>query len=141
MGTHLAGALSRGEVNHTPLKTADLRFQDVIPGNGLGAFNGPHMNLMVQGGAQDGVAKGAHGGKIAILRGLNDRGERVDGSVGKGFGYGAQGGTFVVQGDADSRCGIRLSGADIVIAGEVREFVGRQSRLPRCAGQHQGLRI
>ena len=123
LGTHLAGALSRGEVNHTPLKTADLRFQDVIPGNGLGAFNGPHMNLMVQGGAQDGVAKGAHGGRIAILRGLNDRGERVDGSVGKGFGYGAQGGTFVVQGDADSRCGIRLSGADIVIAGEVRERV------------------
>ena len=64
----------------------------------------------VQGGAQDGVAKGAHGGKIAILRGLNDRGERVDGSVGKGFGYGAQGGTFLIQGDADSRCGIRLSG-------------------------------
>ncbi len=121
LGTHLAGALSRGDINHTPLKSADLRFQDVIPGNGLGAFNGPNMNVTVQGGAQDGVAKGAHGGKIAILRGLNDRGERVDGSVGKGFGYGAQGGTFLIQGDADSRCGIRLSGADIVIGGEIKQ--------------------
>ena len=45
----------------------------------------------------------------------------MDGSVGKGFGYGAQGGTFLIQGDADSRCGIRLSGADIVIGGEIRE--------------------
>ncbi len=123
LGTHLAGALSRGEVNHTPLRAADLRFQDVIPGNGLGAFNSPSVNLMVQGGAQDGVAKGAHGGRISILRGLNDRGERVDGSVGKGFGYGAQGGTFLIQGDADSRCGIRLSGADVVIAGEIRQPV------------------
>ncbi|MEO7715259.1 MAG: glutamate synthase-related protein [Capsulimonas sp.] len=121
LGTHLAGAIARGEVNHTPLKTADLTFQDVIPGNGLGAFNSPFVNVRVQGGAQDGVAKGAYGGKVVILRGLNDRGERVDGSVGKGFGYGAQGGTFLIQGDADSRCGIRLSGADIVIGGEIRE--------------------
>ncbi len=120
LGTHLAGALSRGEVNHTPLKSVELRFQDVVPGNGLGAFNSPAVNVRVQGGAQDGVAKGAHGGRVVILRGLNDRGERVAGSVGKGFAYGAQGGTFVVQGDADSRCGIRLSGADIVIGGEVR---------------------
>jgi glutamate synthase (NADPH/NADH) large chain len=120
LGTHLAGALSRGDIGQTPLKSADLRFQDVIPGNGLGAFNSPAVNLLVQGGAQDGVAKGAHGGRISILRGLNDRGERVDGSVGKGFGYGAQGGTFLIQGDADSRCGIRLSGADVVIAGEIK---------------------
>lgn len=123
LGTHLAGALSRGEINNALFKTADLRFQDVIPGNGLGAFNSQYVNLAVQGGAQDGVAKGAHGGKIAILRGLNDRGERVDGSVGKGFGYGAQGGTFLIQGDADSRCGIRLSGADIVIGGEIKQPV------------------
>ena len=121
LGTHLAGALVRGEVNHKPLKSADLNFQDVIPGNGLGAFNGPSVNVRVQGGAQDGVAKGAHGGKVVIMRGLNDRGERVAGSVGKGFGYGAQGGTFLIQGDADSRCGIRLSGADIVIGGLVTE--------------------
>ena len=121
LGTHLAGALYRGEVNHTPLKTADLNFQDVIPGNGLGAFNSPTVNVRVQGGAQDGVAKGAHGGKVVILRGLNDRGERVAGSVGKGFGYGAQGGTFIIQGDADSRCGIRLSGADIVIGGRITQ--------------------
>ena len=40
---------------------------------------------------------------------MNHDGHRTDGSVGKCFGYGAQGGTLIVQGDADSRAGIRLS--------------------------------
>jgi glutamate synthase (NADPH/NADH) large chain len=121
LGTHLSGAFARGEVMHNPLKAADLLFTNVIPGNGLGAFNSPFVNVRVQGGAQDGVAKGALGGRVVIMKGLNDAGYRVNGSVGKGFGYGAIGGTFVIQGDADSRCGIRLSGASIIVGGEIRE--------------------
>ncbi|HEX5323287.1 MAG TPA: hypothetical protein VFW40_05830, partial [Capsulimonadaceae bacterium] len=117
----LSGALARGEVKHNPLKATDLLFQNVIPGNGLGAFNSPYLNVRVQGGAQDGVAKGSLGGRVVILKGLNDQGYRVDGSVGKGFGYGAIGGTFIIQGDADSRCGIRLSGANIIVGGEITE--------------------
>ncbi|MCA1668049.1 MAG: hypothetical protein LC793_11785 [Thermomicrobia bacterium] len=77
------------------------------------------VDLTVTGGAQDGVGKGAFGGTIAILKGTNGDGKRVDGSVGKSFAYGAQGGTFFVQGNADSRAGIRLSGADVVIGGEL----------------------
>ena len=42
----------------------------------------------------------------------------MNGSVGKSFAYGAQRGRFFVQGSADSRFCIRLSGADVVIAGE-----------------------
>ena len=122
LGTHLSGALARGEVGGDvgrSLKTADLLFQNVIPGNGLGAFNSAHVNVRVYGGAQDGVAKGCMGGRVVIMKGLNDGGYRVNGSVGKGFGYGAIGGTFVIQGDADSRCGIRLSGANIIVGGEI----------------------
>ena len=44
---------------------------------------------------------------------------RVGGSVGKGLAYGAQGGTFLIQGDADSRACIRLSGADVVLGGRI----------------------
>jgi glutamate synthase (NADPH/NADH) large chain len=119
LGTHLSGILARGEIGTQPLKSADLLFQNVIPGNGLGAFNSPHVNVRVYGGAQDGVAKGCMGGRVVIMKGLNDGGYRVNGSVGKGFAYGAIGGTFVIQGDADSRCGIRLSGANIVVGGEI----------------------
>jgi glutamate synthase (NADPH/NADH) large chain len=46
---------------------------------------------------------------------------RIGGSVGKSFAYGAQRGQFFVQGNADSRAGVRLSGADLVIGGELTE--------------------
>jgi glutamate synthase (NADPH/NADH) large chain len=45
----------------------------------------------------------------------------LDGSVGKSFAYGAQGGLFIVQGNADTRACIRLSGADIIFGGEIKE--------------------
>jgi glutamate synthase (NADPH/NADH) large chain len=43
--------------------------------------------------------------------------------VGKSFAYGAQRGRLFVQGSADSRFCIRLSGADVVLAGEPEEPV------------------
>jgi glutamate synthase (NADPH/NADH) large chain len=52
------------------------------------------------------------------MKGRNRLGRRVNGSVGKSFAYGAQRGRFFVQGSADSRFCIRLSGADVVIGGE-----------------------
>jgi len=69
---------------------------------------------------QDGAAKGASGGRIVILKGVNHDGRAVDGAVGKCFAYGAQSGVLVVQGDADSRAGIRLSGADLIFGGRLR---------------------
>ena len=45
----------------------------------------------------------------------------MNGSVGKSFAYGAQRGRLFVQGSADSRFCIRLSGADVVLAGEPAE--------------------
>src|SRR5262245_64724247 len=58
------------------------------------------------------------GGTVSILKGRNGEGRRVNGSVGKSFAYGAQRGRLFVQGSADSRFCIRLSGADVVLAGE-----------------------
>jgi glutamate synthase (NADPH) large chain len=58
------------------------------------------------------------GGTVSILKGENHDGRRVNGSVGKSFAYGAQRGRLFVQGSADSRFCIRLSGADVVLAGE-----------------------
>jgi glutamate synthase (NADPH) large chain len=133
LGTHLAGTLVRR--NHGAaatdsdgpdprplgLKRALLNFYEgSVPGNGLGAFNAEGVEIVVRGGAQDGAAKGASGGRVIILKGVNHDGESVDGSVGKCFAYGAQAGLFVVQGDADSRAGIRLSGADLVLGGRLR---------------------
>jgi glutamate synthase (NADPH/NADH) large chain len=123
LGTHLAGELTRGRMAarwngniHT-----DLVFHEgTIPGNGLAAFNVKGVNVKVEGGAQDGVGKSSLGGKVTILKGMNWQGVRLDGSVGKSLLYGAQGGTFYIQGDADSRACIRLSGADVVVGGRLR---------------------
>jgi glutamate synthase (NADPH/NADH) large chain len=61
------------------------------------------------------------GGTVSILKGKGAGGERVNGSVGKSFAYGAQRGRLFVQGSADSRFCIRLSGADVVLGGEPAE--------------------
>ena len=92
-----------------------------VPGNGLGAFNARGVNITVHGGSEDGVGKMAFGGKIVILKAKGKNGQYLDGSVGKSFAYGAQKGTFIVQGNADSRACIRLSGADVIFGGEVTE--------------------
>ncbi|MEP7271837.1 MAG: glutamate synthase-related protein [Acidobacteriota bacterium] len=125
LGTHLSGKLARMKAKSTlpaHFKRAILNFTEgSISGNGLGAFNAEGVDIVVEGGVQDGAAKSSCGGTIAILMGMNHDGLRVDGAVGKCFGYGAQGGTLIVQGDADSRAGIRLSGADLIIAGRLRQ--------------------
>jgi glutamate synthase (NADPH) large chain len=121
LGTHLCGAIKRGEVpDATEIEAINLSFSNsAIPGNGLAAFIDEGVNVLVEGGAQDGVAKCAKGGRVVILKGLNHNGARLDGSVGKSFAYGAQGGLFLVQGNADTRACIRMSGADVVFGGEV----------------------
>ncbi len=120
LGVHLAGEITRQQLGgQRSVAQVELRFDaGSVAGNGLAAFNVEGLNVVVEGGGQDGVAKGASGGRVAILKGRNPYGQWVDGSVGKSFGYGAIGGTLVVEGSADSRFGIRLSGADVVLGGE-----------------------
>jgi glutamate synthase (NADPH/NADH) large chain len=124
LGTELAGEISRARIfKGGPPSTADtlakLHFNGgSVGGQGLGAFNVYGVDITVEGGAQDGVAKTMLGGKVAIMKGENRFGRRLNGSVGKSFAYGAQRGRLFVQGDADSRFCIRLSGADVVIGGE-----------------------
>ncbi len=125
LGTHLSGKLARAQEQRVlppHFERAMLHLTEgSISGNGLGAYNIEGLDIFVIGGVQDSAAKSSCGGTIAILKGMNHDGIRVDGSVGKCFGYGAQGGTLIVQGDADSRAGIRLSGANLIIAGKLHE--------------------
>src|SRR5581483_11200723 len=79
--------------------------------------------VRVEGGAQDGVGKTMLGGTVSIMKGRNREGRRINGSVGKSFAYGAQRGRLFVQGSADSRFCIRLSGADVVLGGEPEEEI------------------
>jgi glutamate synthase (NADPH/NADH) large chain len=162
LGTHLTGALTRyrkswdwlpghgGVGGHRetwlpPLDEMDTRsvpltalrfFSSSVPGNGLGAYNADPVRIVVEGGAQDGVAKGISGGRVVILKGYNHDGLLIDGSVGKSLAYGGTRGTVIVQGNADSRACIRLSGADVIIGGEIQKplndslgFIGARANI------------
>ncbi|MGQ9735743.1 MAG: glutamate synthase-related protein [Thermaceae bacterium] len=120
LGTHLAGEMARRRLYGKGFD-AEVRLHfdaGSVAGNGLAAFNVEGLEVLVEGGAQDGVAKSAFGGRVAILKGRNAYGAYVDGSVGKSFAYGAIGGLLIVEGVADSRFCIRLSGADVILGGE-----------------------
>ncbi len=162
LGTHLTGALTRFQHNwawmpghggvgghretwRQPIDDIDTRsipntalrfFSSSVPGNGLGAYNAEPVRILVEGGAQDGVAKGISGGRVVIMKGYNHDGKLIDGSVGKSLAYGGTGGFVIVQGDADSRACIRLSGTDVVIGGEISKplndslgFIGARANI------------
>ncbi|RXT04835.1 glutamate synthase-related protein [Ammoniphilus sp. CFH 90114] len=113
--------------SYVSLPEVHLNFESgCVPGNGLGAFNAEGINIRVQGGAQDGVGKTSFGGKISVMKARNKNGLFINGSVGKSFAYGAQKGTFIVQGNADARACIRLSGADIIFGGELTQPINDQ---------------
>ncbi|MDX6608777.1 MAG: glutamate synthase large chain [Solirubrobacterales bacterium] len=129
LGSELSGAIARSRIFEDGPESNDdvlasLEFNGgSVAGQGLGAFNSYGVAIRVEGGAQDGVGKGMLGGSVAVLKGKGAKGQRVNGSVGKSFAYGAQRGRLFVQGSADSRFCIRLSGADVVLAGEPEESI------------------
>jgi glutamate synthase (NADPH/NADH) large chain len=123
VGTSSSGELARSRIFGGEAPELRMTFGGgSVAGNGAAAYSTEGLALTISGGAQDGAAKTALGGSVAILKGQNAAGQWVDGSVGKCFAYGAQRGRFFVQGGADARAGIRLSGADVVIGGDVRGF-------------------
>ncbi len=129
LGTELAGAIARSRIfdggpEPSEETLASLEFNGgSVAGQGLGAFNSYGVAIRVEGGAQDGVGKTMLGGTVAVLKGVGVKGRRLNGSVGKSFAYGAQRGRLFVQGSADSRFCIRLSGADVVLGGEPEEDI------------------
>ncbi|TMD59019.1 MAG: glutamate synthase [Chloroflexi bacterium] len=123
VATSDSGALARARIANAGAADVVARFaHGSVAGNGFAAYATDGVRLSLAGGAQDGAAKTALGGVVAVLKARNASGAHVDGAVGKCFAYGAQRGRFYVQGSADARAGIRLSGAEIVIGGDVKGF-------------------
>ncbi|MDP4163409.1 MAG: glutamate synthase-related protein, partial [Bacillota bacterium] len=122
LGSRVSCHRVRGRLDGSYMKLPSLSLayrNGSIPGNGLGAYNSDGINLVINGGGQDGTGKTSFGGSITILKSPGKNGRLYNGSVGKGFGYGAQKGLLVAQGNADARAGIRLSGADMIIGGRI----------------------
>ncbi|MBU9710191.1 glutamate synthase-related protein [Evansella tamaricis] len=124
LGSRVACHRVRGKLDgsYRQLPEINLNFtKGSILGNGLGAYNSDGVNIRITGGAQDGVGKTSFGGTFKIFKSKGFTGEFFNGSVGKGAGYGAQKGLFIIQGNADARAGIRLSGADMIFGGRLKK--------------------
>ncbi len=120
LGSRLAGELMIHPEWMEQIDMLHLRFgPSSVAGNGFAAWMTDKIDVLIEGGAQDGVAKGARGGQGAVMKGLNHNGLMFDGMVGKIFGFGAQGGLLIVQGNADARACVRLSGARVLLGGEI----------------------
>ncbi|MFB9759473.1 glutamate synthase-related protein [Ectobacillus funiculus] len=117
---------TRSKLAGESLHPITLQYANAIPGNGLGAFNSKDIFIHVSGGAQDGIGKTSFGGGIYVMKAKGKDGSYYNGSAGKGFGYGAQEGSLYVQGNADARAGIRLSGADMIIGGRITKAIPAQ---------------
>ncbi len=129
LGSRVSCHRVRGRLDGSYKKLPSVRLSyknGSIPGNGLGAYNSEGIDIRVEGGSQDGIGKTSLGGNIFILKSKGSNGKLYNGSVGKGFGYGAQKGKLFVQGNADARAGIRLSGADMIIGGHVTKPIPQQ---------------
>ncbi|MSO44725.1 MAG: glutamate synthase [Thermoleophilia bacterium] len=142
-GLHTDTALSKRVAHTAPEGSSttlvDLHFTDgAAAGSGLAAFTVEGVRIRVSGGAQDGVGKCALGGEVQVLKAMSSSGMWVGGHVGKSFAYGAQRGLFLIQGDADARAGIRLSGADMVLGGEptgpINDRLGTLGARANCKG-------
>jgi len=123
VGTAAAGGLARSRIFAAAPPPPATPFGDgSVAGNGFAAYATEGLDLVIGGGVQDGAAKTALGGTAAILKAPNAIGRFVDGAVGKSFAYGAQRGRFFVQGGADARAAIRLSGAEVLFGGDLGGF-------------------
>jgi glutamate synthase (NADPH/NADH) large chain len=119
LGTSVSGEIARNRHELSHKRVNEIIEHDGVAGNGFASYHMVGMTSIAHGGAQDGTGKAAYGGKVVVLKSKSESGVYVGGSVGKGLAYGAQRGLFIVQGNADARAGIRLSGADLIVGGEV----------------------
>ncbi|MGD8729181.1 MAG: glutamate synthase large subunit, partial [Gemmatimonadota bacterium] len=100
-----------------PEGTVDLTFAGSA-GQSFGAWLVPGVNVLLDGEANDYVAKGMHGGQI-VIRPPEDAGFFGSNAVlvGNTVMYGATGGHLFVCGRAGERFGVRNSGAVAVVEG------------------------
>ncbi len=124
LGTHLSGALKRADFpNREMVEAVHLRFSNsAIPGNGLGAFLDNPMDILVEGGTQDGVTKCARGEQPDRAEGLNHDGERLDELSGQKLCLRCARRTLYRPGRRRiPRACIHLSSADVIFGGELRQ--------------------
>ena len=127
LGTELSGAIARARIFDDGPESNDdvLASSSSTAARSPARASAPSTPTASRSGSRaaprTASARRCWAASVSILKGKGAKGQRVNGSVGKSFAYGAQRGRLFVQGSADSRFCIRLSGADVVLGGEPEE--------------------
>ena len=89
-----------------------------IAGQSFGVWNAGGLDLYLEGDANDYVGKGMAGGKIVLRPPAGSEFKTNETSImGNTCLYGATGGKLFAAGSAGERCGVRNSGAHVVVEG------------------------
>ena len=118
VGTLTGSAITRALGAATlPADLIQLEFQG-SSGQSLGAFLPAGVTIRLTGDANDYAGKGLSGGRI-IIRAFEASTFASDENIiaGNVIGYGATGGEIFISGVVGERCGVRNSGATIVVEG------------------------
>ncbi|MGI1679161.1 MAG: glutamate synthase large subunit [Cellvibrionaceae bacterium] len=118
IGARLSGEIARRHGNlgmcDKPVRL-DLKG---VAGQSLGVWNAGGLDIYLEGDANDYVGKGMAGGKIVIRPPSESTFKSRETSIiGNTCLYGATGGILLAAGQAGERCGVRNSGAHVVVEG------------------------
>ncbi len=118
IGARISGEIAKRHGNlgmaATPLR---INLKGVA-GQSLGVWNAGGLDIYLEGDANDYVGKGMAGGKIVLTPPKESTFETHTTSImGNTCLYGATGGSLFAAGRAGERCGVRNSGAHVVVEG------------------------
>jgi glutamate synthase (NADPH/NADH) large chain len=118
IGARLSGEIARRHGN-LGMSNAPIKLMLTgVAGQSLGAWNAGGLHIYIEGDTNDYVGKGMAGGKIIIRPPKASTFKSRDTTImGNTCLYGATGGTLFAAGQAGERCGVRNSGARVVIEG------------------------
>ena len=118
IGARVSGEIAKRHGNQGMADSPiNLRLTGVA-GQSLGVWNAGGLNIYLEGDANDYVGKGMTGGKIVIYPPKGSEFKSNETSIiGNTCLYGATGGKLFAAGSAGERCGVRNSGAHVVVEG------------------------
>jgi len=118
IGARLSGEIARRYGDQAMEDTPITLKLTGIAGQSFGVWNTGGLHMYLDGDANDYVGKGMAGGKIVIRPPAGSEFNSQDTSIiGNTCLYGATGGKLLAAGRAGERCGVRNSGAHVVIEG------------------------
>ena len=118
IGARISGEIAKRHGNQGMANAPITLKLTGVAGQSLGVWNAGGLYIYIEGDANDYVGKGMAGGKI-VLRPPQGSGFKSNETsiIGNTCLYGATGGKVFAAGTAGERCGVRNSGAHVVVEG------------------------